>query len=234
MPFREPIVRRLVPVLIGVVVIGAWWTMDAAGARPTAPVSEFPSSVAGSRLALILTGDAGPTAPVRDLARVLARAGLPSLAVAPEADRASPARAGVAIDQLLRDHLARWDRQHVLVIGYARGAGMAPFVANRIGRDLRSRIDGLVLVGLAPRVSFRRRWGDRWRRGPRPTDLPVLPELERLRGIPVLCLYKEGEDGDAFCSSLEPGLVHREVRPILEDGETEGTAVARRVLDFVR
>lgn len=232
MPYR-PVVRYSGFFVTACVVAAAWWMLDATGPPPPR-VAEFPSATPGTRLAVILTGDAGARTTVRDLAHLLARAGLPTIAVAATGDSDGPRGASASVDRLLRDHLARWDRQRVLLIGYSRGAGMAPFVANRLDGDLRRRIDAMVLVGLTPRVSFRRTWTDRWRRGPRPTDLPVLPELERLRGIPLLCLYHELEERDSFCSALDGGSLQREVRPLDDDGESEGTEVARRALDFLR
>jgi type IV secretory pathway VirJ component len=41
--------------------------------------------------------------------------------------------------------------------------------------------------------------------------LPVLPEVEKLRGMPMLCVHGSDEE-DSLCSSLPPGLARVEVR----------------------
>ena len=233
MQWRISPIRLLAPVGTAAIIGVGWCALDARVSSDARPLAEYPSHTAGARLAVILSGDPQAATPVRELARRLAGAGLPSLVVPPGDAQDTPSSSAQRVEGLLRDRLARWDRQRVLLVGYARGAGMAPFVANRIGHDLRDRIDGVVLVGLTPRVSFRRRWRDHWTLDPRPTDLPVLPELERLRGVPLLCLYHEADPGH-FCASLDAASAHRVARPIPNDGERESDAVARQVFVFLR
>lgn len=195
-------------------------------------MAEFPSTLPGTQLAVILTGDDGITAIIDTLAQALADDGIPSVVVTPSAASESPDAAGAAIDRVARVHLAHWGRERLLLLGTARGASIAPFVANRLSDDLRDRMDALVLTGLRSRVSFRRQWPEPWRQTPRPTDLPVLPELERLRGHPILCLYRES-DGDTFCPSLDPTLAHRDRIPVHRAGVSDGAALAARVARFV-
>jgi type IV secretory pathway VirJ component len=193
-----------------------------------ATVAEYPADGPGDRLALILTGDDGVTTTIASLANHLARAGVPSVVLTPAAASETPDAAGASMDRIARAHLKAWSRDRLLLLGTARGASITPFVANRIGRDLRDRVEGIVLFGLQSRVSFTRRWHQLWRQTPSPTDLPVLPELERLRGLPILCLYRDPAR-DSFCSSLDPTLAQRELAPARADGESEGAALAARV-----
>ncbi|MCC6930706.1 MAG: hypothetical protein IT359_17080 [Gemmatimonadaceae bacterium] len=225
---RHAIARIAVPLLLAA-------SAALASCRPgrAEPVAEFPSTTQGARLAFVFTGDDGATAAIRELARRLARAGIPSVVVASDDTPDSPRATGDEIDRLVRQHLSEWDRDRLLLIGAARGAGMLPFVANRMGRDLRDRVDAIVLVDVPERVSFRREWKRPWRADPSPTDLPILPELERMRGIPLLCLYERG-DRDAFCPSLDPALVKRDVAPHSVSWDDDGGELARRVLSFAR
>lgn len=225
---RHLLTRIAVPLLLAG---GAWLTSCRHG--DAEPVAEFPSARQGARLAFVFAGDDGATAAIRELARRLAHAGVPSVVVESGAAPDSPRATGDEIDRLVRQHLSAWGRERLLLIGAARGAGMLPFVANRMGRDLRDRVDAIVLVDVPERVSFRREWTRPWRAVPRPTDLPILPELERMRGIPLLCLYERG-DRDAFCPSLDPALVKREAAPRSVSWGSDGDALARRVLAFAR
>ncbi len=220
--------RFLVPALL---VAGA--LLAACTGSDADTLSEYPAGATGARLALIVTGDDGTTNAIRSLARHLATDGIPSVVLTPSPSLASPSAASAEVERVVRAHLARWNRQRLVVIGLASGAGMAPFVANRLTGDLRSRLDAVVMREPRPRVSFRRRWHSPWRQGPRPTDLPLLPELERMRGIPLLCLYRADEH-DPFCPSLDATLARREVDPTSDDSERAGAVLAQRVIDFAR
>lgn len=219
-------------VAVPLLLAGAAWRMS--GGRPDAePVAEYPVRTGGARLALILAGDAGLTPALRALARHLADNGVPSVVLTTTGWPESPGAASAEVGIVARTHLATWARDRLLLLGTARGAGMAPFVANRMERDLRERVDAVVLLDPPERVSFQRRWRRPWRASPRPTDLPILPELERMRGIPLLCLYRR-DDRDAFCPALDPALARRE--PVAERGKVarDGDALAARVLAFAR
>lgn len=205
-------------------------TLGTAGCVRTAEatVAEYPAHAPGDRLALILTGDDGVTPTIQSLADHLANAGVPSVVLTPAAASETPDAAGASIDRIARAHLKDWSRDRLVLYGTARGASITPFVANRMGRDLRDRVEGIVLFGLQSRVSFTRRWQKLWRQTPSPTDLPVLPELERLRGTPIVCLYRD-PSRDSFCPSLDPTLAEREPAPSRPDDESEGAALAARV-----
>lgn len=195
-------------------------------------MAEYPSRIAGERLALILTGDDGVTASIQALATQLARTGVPAVVLTPDGNADSPDATSAVIDRVARTHLAAWGRGRLLMLGAARGADIIPFVVNRIGDDLRDRVDGIVLFGLESRVSFPHHWRQPWRSTPDPTGLPVLPELERLRGVRMLCLYRNPAR-ETFCSSLDPTLAQRDRAPERADGEREGVALARRVTRFI-
>jgi len=196
-----------------------------------APVAEFPTHLTGARLALVFTGDDGTTSAIQTLATRLAARGIPSVVIASSETPDTPIATGREIDQLVRAHLATWHRERLLLVGTGRGAGLLPFVANRIGHDLRDRVDAIVLVDLPERVSFRRRWKRPWRVTPRPTDLPILPELERMRGTPLLCLY-ERDDRNAFCPTLDSALATRDVASTHDPWIADGDQLAHRVLAF--
>ncbi len=197
-----------------------------------ATVAEYPTRAPGERLALILTGDDGVTPTIQSLADHLAGDGVPSVVLTPAAASETPDGAAASVDRIARAHLKGWSRDRLLLLGTTRGASIAPFVVNRMGRDLRERVEGIVLFGLQSRVSFTRRWHQPWRQTPSPTDLPVLPELERLRGLQILCLYRDMVR-DTFCSSLDPTLAQRELAPDRADSESEGAALAARVNRFL-
>jgi type IV secretory pathway VirJ component len=98
-------------------------------------------------------------------------------------------------------------------MGYSRGADIMPFVANRLPIDARARVGLLALLGLSGRASFQFHWIDILRDSHRPTDLPVAPELERLRGTRILCVYGDDEK-DSACRGIDRTLAI----PVERDG----------------
>lgn len=223
--------RWLLPLGIALVVGAVWLTMGMHAAGPTKPAMVVPPASPGDRLALILTGEGQrPSPAVQDLVLGLAHGGIPTVAMPVTPDDITPARAGARVDSVLRALMSRWHRGRIVLVGYHDGASLAPFVANRIGADLLARVDLLVLAGLEPRANFHA-GAARWlERAPRPTDLPVIPELERLRGVPVLCVDPDRGRREGFCATVGQGLVRTRVRLKRAEVAAQGVAVARSVL----
>ncbi|HVZ48729.1 MAG TPA: AcvB/VirJ family lysyl-phosphatidylglycerol hydrolase, partial [Gemmatimonadaceae bacterium] len=101
--------------------------------------------------------------------------------------------------------------QRLVLLGYSRGADVAPFIANRLSAAVRKRLDGLVLISPSGRATFELTLRDVVTQRPRATDLPVMPELERLRGTPLICAYG-GDERSAFCTRLDSTLARTVVR----------------------
>jgi type IV secretory pathway VirJ component len=197
------------------------------------PVIETPTAQPGRSMALLITGDGGWAAGDRALARGLADAGVPVAAIDARAYFSKPRSPGEAAadwERVARWYLARWHRDSLLVIGYSRGADVSPFIVNRIPMDLRARVRMLVMVGLSPRASFQFHWVDLVRDVARPTDLATRPEVEKLRGLPMLCISGAEEEG-SLCPALDPSLATR----LVHGGKhvmsaDDGRAIATTVL----
>ncbi|MBV6520558.1 MAG: hypothetical protein MNPFHGCM_00675 [Gemmatimonadaceae bacterium] len=174
------------------------------------PIHEVPSHVAGRSLAILVTGDGGWVDADRGLARELASNGLPVVALDVRAylraAKRTPSTMAADAERVIRHYSDAWQRDDVVLIGYSRGADVVPFIANRIGQDLRDRIALVALLGMSLRASFEFHWMDLLMESHRPTDLPVAPELERLRGKRMICIYGEDEK-DSACRGVERALV---------------------------
>jgi type IV secretory pathway VirJ component len=85
------------------------------------------------------------------------------------------------------------------------GADVLPFAANRLTADLMKRVDLLVFLGPSRTVDFEFHLTDWFRSTKRPTDLPVLPEIEKLRGVRMLAFYGDDET-DSLGPMLDPSL----------------------------
>ena len=67
------------------------------------------------------------------------------------------------------------------------------------------------MLGLATTASFEFHWTDLVKDTPRPTDLAIKPELERLRGTPMVCVFGSDEKSSG-CRDAPDGLLRRDER----------------------
>ncbi|HEU4564617.1 MAG TPA: AcvB/VirJ family lysyl-phosphatidylglycerol hydrolase [Gemmatimonadaceae bacterium] len=175
------------------------------------PVVEVTSAEAGEPMAVLLSGDGGWVAADREMAAALAAHGIPVAGLDARAylERArTPDETSRALAHILRHYLAAWGRARAVVIGYSRGADLAPFMISRLPEDLRRRVVLLALLGPSTWAGFQFHLVDLVATVHHRGDLPVEPEIEKLRGLPMLCIYGL-DDGGALCPSLDPTLVRR-------------------------
>ena len=175
------------------------------------PLIESPSAAPGRVLAIFLTGDGGWAMLDRSVARVLTESGIAVVGFNSRSyleRRRTPDDAARDVARVARHYLATWHRDRLLLVGYSRGADLAPFVATRLPRELRDATVGLAMLGVARTASFQFHLIDLFRDIERPGDLPILPEIERLRGMPMLCVFGAGEEKSA-CRDADPSLIAR-------------------------
>jgi len=197
------------------------------------PLIERPGGGGDSTLAVLLTGDGGFAPGDEAMTAALNRRGIAVVALDSrrylQAPR-TPESASQDLGRILRHYGDAWGRRRALIIGYSRGADLAPFMVARLPQDLRARIAEVALLGPGPAANFRFHWVDLVKTVKRPDDLPVRPELARLRGIPIVCVYGAG-DRDAICPTLDPSTA----RVVRRDGGhriagTEGPDVVADIL----
>lgn len=182
---------------------------SAAQTGPDLPlVSVAPTSAARGPLVLILSGDGDWGAFPQALARRAAELGSPVLGLKSRSYLRTPRTPDQASSDLagaVRRALVDGDRDDLVVVGYSRGAEMAPFVIDRWPAELRARVRGLALVGAGEWASFRFHLIDLVKSVHRPEDLPLRPELDRLRDLRVVCVYGV-EEGPGLCADPLPGM----------------------------
>ncbi len=160
-------------------------------------------------LAIFLTGDGGWAELDRKIAGVIADNGVGVVGLDSRAylkQRRSPDQAAADVARVARAYTARWGARRLVLIGYSRGATMLPFVATRLDGDLRRRTALIAMLGLERNSNFQFHWLDVVRDVSRADDLPVAPELERLRGQRMVCVYGTGEK-DRTCRDADPALI---------------------------
>jgi type IV secretory pathway VirJ component len=159
-------------------------------------------------LVLLLSGDGDWAAFVRGLAEAAAARGAPVLGLKSRtwlAEPRTPEQSAELLETAVRAQLAALNRHDLVIVGYSRGADLAPFAVNRWPEELRARVRAIVLVGLSEHASFEFHLEDLVRDVERPSDLPTRPEVERLAGIPLTCVRGTDEEG-SFCAFPVPGM----------------------------
>lgn len=166
----------------------------AAGAKPVPERAAF---------ALLLTGDGGWAGLDQDVSAELAAKGLPVVGLSTLRyfwKERTPEETSGDVARIIRHYLAAWNKQSVVLIGYSFGADVLPFVVNRLPPDLRARVESLNLIGLSDQADFEIRVAQ-WLPGSSGEGRPVIPELAKQHGLPILCFYGEGES-DSACPGL--------------------------------
>ncbi len=180
------------------------------------PITEVPSAGRGlNALAVILSGDGGWNVTEKTLGARLAAAGVPVAGLnclRYFRKRRTPDSSAHDLERLLDHYLQEWGKREVVLIGYSRGACVLPFMVSRMRADLRDRVRGIVLLGPADKIDFKFHLTDFLTNVEWPTALPVLPEVEKLRGMPITCFYGSREQ-DCLCRDVPDGLVTCVERP---------------------
>jgi len=167
-----------------------------------------PTGSARDALVVFLTGDGGYGVTDRGLCTALAADGFPVVVLNSLRyfwTRRTPESAAADLQRILQHYLSGWKKERVILIGYSMGADVLPFMVNRLTAGMRSRIAQLGLLGPGASVDFAFHLTDWFSGGARKSDLPVRPEIEKLRGTPILCLYGD-QDSDSICPGLDPAL----------------------------
>jgi type IV secretory pathway VirJ component len=177
---------------------------------PDLPLVEVAAEESGKKtLAVHLTGDGGWGVTDKGIARFLANHGIPVVGLNSLKyfwKRRTPEDASKDLGRILRHYLAGWKKESVAAIGYSLGADVLPFMINRLPEDLRSKITSVTLLGPSRRVEFQFHLTD-WLGGhPGKDALLVLPEVEKLYGIPILCFYGE-DDNECLCHDVDQSQV---------------------------
>ena len=202
------------------------------------PVNEVPATGGSNseELAVLLTGDGGWAGLDQELAARLAADGVPTVGLNSLKyfwSERTPDETAKDVARVISHYLAAWNKQRVLLVGYSFGADVLPFVVNRLPPELRARVATVSLVGVDSNASFEIKiagWVGSDDSGP-----PTRPEIAAIAGVPLLCIYGEGET-DSICPGL-PKTSERTKIGLAEVGKGhhfsgEYAELAERILAF--
>jgi len=183
---------------------------------PDLPLHEV-HPAAGPRteqMAVLLTGDGGWAVTDKGLSEALAAHGIPVVgwnSLRYFLHRRTPDRTTRDLERILSLYLPLWHREKVILIGYSFGADVLPFLVRRLDPDLRSRVSLVALLGPDEKAGFRFHLSE-WLGKDSQDTLPVRPEIEAIRGLPILCSYGI-QEARSLCKELAPSLVDVVSRP---------------------
>lgn len=172
------------------------------------PVLERPATTAkpSDSFAIIITGDGGWKKVDEGVTLPLRNQGIPVVGfIASQYFRTerTPEESAAALERLIRAYQTKWQKPNVILIGFSRGADSLPFMVSRLPADVRASTKLVALLGLES-------WID-WKFNPswtfahyfqHPKRFDTLPEVDKLRGMNVMCVYGEKEK-DTVCPSLD-------------------------------
>jgi type IV secretory pathway VirJ component len=178
------------------------------------PITEVPATRGGSDVfAVMVSGDGGWARLDQELSAELATRGIPvaglnSLRYFWHAR--TPEETAGDLDRIIEHYSLLWHRPRVLLIGYSFGADVMPAVFNRLSPAARARVASMSLLGLAKRSSYEVRAAE-WIPALAPKGPPVLPEIRKVSGTPILCVDGDGEQ-KSICPALQPlGIEVRQI-----------------------
>lgn len=174
-----------------------------------------PQGTSAHVTAVLLTGDGGWAELIREVGDGLAAKGISVVGFDSRAWLSSPRTpdaTAAAVVRAIGAARARWPAERLVIVGYSRGADMAPFVANRLPAPLASQLAGIAMFGLANAASFEFHYVDLVKDTKRPTDIPIQPELAKLRGTRMVCVYGT-EETESGCRDAPAGLLIKDGRP---------------------
>jgi type IV secretory pathway VirJ component len=198
---------------------------------------EVPATAGSSdELAVVVSGAGGWAGLDRSVARQLAASGIPVVGLDSRRylwTRRSPDESGEALARILGHYREAWGKDRFVLIGYSLGASMLPFMASRLPVDLRRQVALVGLIGPDPTMDFELHITDFLGAGPRPTALGVTPEIAKLTGMSVRCVFGATET-DSLCRGLDPAVATPVQLPGGHHFSGDYGAVAQTLLTMLR
>ncbi len=175
----------------------------ALGDLPIVPVTPPPGTPPADSFAILLSGDGGWAGLDKEVAGALAAkgifvAGVDSLRYFWSAR--TPAGLAADLDRMIDYYTAKLGKHKVLLVGYSQGADVLPFAVNRLAPATRAHVALTAILGMSEHALFEfhmTSWVADDESGP-----ATLPEVDRIAGIPVLCIYGD-EETDSLCPRLD-------------------------------
>jgi type IV secretory pathway VirJ component len=177
----------------------------ALGDLPVVEVPAQPNVSPADSFAIIMSGDGGWAGIDQNIAAAMSAKGIPVVgwdSLRYYWSARTPDGVAADTDKIIRYYLSHFNKKRVLLIGYSQGADVLPFAVNRLPAATKAVVSLIAILGMSEHALFEfhvSSWISDANSGPE-----TLPEVNRISGIPVLCIYGEDEH-DSLCPKLDPG-----------------------------
>jgi type IV secretory pathway VirJ component len=155
-------------------------------------------------IALMLSGDGGWFSFEKSIAEKLATYGITTIGIDTRKyfwTRKTPEETTIDMAALLSYYGKESGKTKFLLIGYSLGAELVPFVANRLPDVIKSNIVSVVMLSPEATTDFEIHLSNMLGMGNKRNTYDVIEEITRMKDIPALCIFGEGE------KSSVPGLL---------------------------
>ena len=166
------------------------------------PLVELPVAGKSDTFAVIVSGDGGWASIDKQVAEALNREGIKVVGLNSlqyRWQKKDPDIAGKDLARILNYYSKAWGASKYILAGYSSGADTLPFMVSRLPEELKSRVKIVALLGLGTTVDFEFHVSD-WLFSD--GSHKVVPEVQKLKGMNVLCIYGEDEH-DSGCKLLD-------------------------------
>ena len=189
--------------------------LAAAPASPPAAdsVSDLPLRLFASagapdrRFAVLLTGDGGWASLDKHVAAELNARGITVVGFDSRAYfhvRHEPQAMADDLARVVRHYLDALHADGVLLLGYSRGADALAVMAGGLPADARSKVRLVAFLGLEKLLNLENHLSD-YVGGHAGDTMPTRPGIERLQGLPVVCV-RGVREGSSLCPDLPATL----------------------------
>jgi type IV secretory pathway VirJ component len=201
------------------------------------PLIELPATgEAQNLMAVIISGDGGWANIDKKLGEYFSSQGISVVGLNSLSyfwTRRTPDGASMDLLRIISHYSDAWNKDRVLLVGYSRGADVLPFMTNRLPAQALSKVVGVALLGLEESVDFQFHLTDWLSSGNPKSALPVRPEVEKLKGLRVVCFYGS-EEKHSLCDDLDTNFV---TAIQMAGGHHLGgdyVAIAKQILEHVK
>jgi type IV secretory pathway VirJ component len=160
-------------------------------------------------LAVLITGDGGWAEIDKQIAKILAEKGIPTLAL----DSLSyfwrartPEETAQHIDDVINQYREKWKIQKVILIGYSFGADVLPFIANKISESNKTNLALVALLAMGKTAAFEFRLSSWINADTNPNRLPILPELKTMQWANSICIYGVDDKETGCTQTADVGI----------------------------
>lgn len=182
-------------------------TLELTSALSDLPLVELPAK-GSDTLAVMISGDGGWAGIDKQIAEALNKQGVAVVGLSSLQyfwKKKNPDIAGNDLSRILASYSQAWATQKIMLIGYSTGADTLPFMVNRLPVALKSKVRSISLLGMGINANFEFHVSD-WLISS-DGSYKVIPEVEKLKSMNVLCIYGEDES-DSACQLLNKNDFH--------------------------